>query len=284
MGIGSESQLWHVSLYPSGMPSRLYLQARLPHSSLHEGQAILMGYRLALDDRSLDLRNLYKYPEGTFVHLHKDTAAACQELVAINNLGFVDRMMGLNTPLSPTEEAQVNPNPGINPTLTMLPGLENPQFPTQVSPGLNQEYLATGLDGTEGIPSSSVHHSQVETTSGLPMPMDTSNLASDEVEMWMGIDNVNPTEAQVKAFTSDFRKNGAGKGARVVICLHCSPDDERRVITDLRPWSLARHLVIDFGIKSFHCNECNPPRGFTFKDQLGRHASKCHHAGPSRRN
>ncbi|CAE6431703.1 unnamed protein product [Rhizoctonia solani] len=280
MGIEAESQLWHVSLSSPWIPIRFQLQERLSHSHFREGQAFLMGHRLVLPSRSSDPRVLYRHPENSLVILHEDLPAYYHEFVTVNNLTSTSNMAEENISSHQTESPEVNPNPGINPASVMLSSWRNDQTPVQVDPSSLQGYLATGLVGAEETQSISGYVQ----SSAAPTPFTPAgagHTVPNEVHMWMDVGNKTPTIDEIKAFTTSFRKGAPGKGAQVVICLHCPSDDERKRITDVRPWSLKRHLMIDFGIRDFHCNECDPPREFTFKDQLGRHTTSCHHTGSS---
>ncbi|EUC55600.1 tyrosine kinase domain protein [Rhizoctonia solani AG-3 Rhs1AP] len=148
----------------------------------------------------------------------------------------------------------------------------------QAGPDPKHNYSPGYLDETEAVTSISQEY-LVPVTPG-PSKLTEVSDSSDEVEMWMDLGSTTPTIDEIKAFTTKFRREAPGKGAQVIICRHCPSDDERRrITTDLRPWNLTRHLLIDFGIKNFYCNECNPPRGFTFKDQRDRHVAKRHRAG-----
>ncbi|EUC55611.1 hypothetical protein RSOL_125300, partial [Rhizoctonia solani AG-3 Rhs1AP] len=276
MDIGAESQLWHVSLSFSLIPIRFQLQERLSHSHFRDGQAILMGHRLVLPSQSWDSRALYRHPENSPVFLHEDLGAACQEIVTINNLTTTPQMGEENISTPPNEWPDGHPSPGMNPAVAISSSWRNYQAPVQVDPSSSQGYLSNGLVRAGETP----YNSGDLRAAPIPLtPADTINVAYNEVEMWMNVGSTTPTTEEVQAFTRNFRREAPGKGAQVVICRHCPSDDERRRLTDLRPWNLTRHLLIDFGIKSFYCNECNPPRDFTFKDQRDKHVAKCHHAG-----
>ncbi|CAE6480668.1 unnamed protein product [Rhizoctonia solani] len=278
MGIEAESQLWHVSLSYSWIPIRFQLQERLSHSHFGEGQAVLMGHRLVLPSQSYDPRILYRHPENSLVFLHEDLVGAHQEFVTVNNLASTTQMVEESISSPPTESPEVNPTTGMNPAV-VLSNWRNGQTPMRADPSLSQGYPTTGLVASR-VEESSYNQGYSAVVPAPFTPAGASNVVYNEVEMWMDVGNTTPTIDEIKAFTTKFRREAPGKGAQVVICLHCPSDDERRrITTDLRPWNLTRHLLIDFSIKNFHCKECNPLRGFTFKDQLERHVAKCHHAG-----
>ncbi|CAE7110407.1 unnamed protein product, partial [Rhizoctonia solani] len=249
MGIQAESQLWYVSLSNSWIPARLQLHERRFHRDFKDGQADLMGHLLVLPDRSSDPRFLFRNPETPPLWLHKDIASArCEFQFMSNQISTSHMVEGNISSYRPVESPEANPNLGRNPMFIAPSNRSSHWAPAQGDPSLNQEYWATGVVGAEGAFFSS-GYSQLPGATVLLAPADASNMVSNEVPMKMELGSTPPTIDEITNFTTNFRKEAPGKGAQVVICLHCPPNDERRRITDVRPWNLRRHLMIDFVIK-----------------------------------
>ncbi|CAE6409580.1 unnamed protein product [Rhizoctonia solani] len=281
-GVDPESQFWRVSAIPTGF--RFQLSHRIPHSTFANGTAFAMGHQLVLSSQSTP-RALYKFPELMLVTLCDDIMASYQELRAMNGLSFPLPMMEQNTSLTPIVAPVTSSNPCINPMLLTQPSLQHGRTSPQLDYHHNQGFISSGSVGVEEASTVSEQRYQVPATSEPSTPVEANNIVHEEVEMGMNVENTTPTEADVKAFATAFRKEGPGKGAQVIICLHCPLDSERRrITTNLRPSNLTRHLLIDFGIKSFRCNKCNPPRMFTFKDQLKKHVAVSHRVESSQRS
>ncbi|KAG8760996.1 hypothetical protein FRC11_014557, partial [Ceratobasidium sp. 423] len=210
-----ESQFWHVT--PNHAGFRFQLRHRIAHSRLTGGVAFAMGHRLDLSNQNLNLRALSKFPGFTPVTLYDDILASYQASIIINDTNFEQN----------TSAPVANLNSGVN------PGHSHP--PMHLDSNLSQGPSSAGVIKTEATtPSSS--SAQLPPT---PRSTGAGSVAPDDVGMWMDVDDTIPTEAQVKLFTANFRKNGPGKGAHVVVCLHCPPNSDRRRITDPRPWYLA---------------------------------------------
>ncbi|KDN40939.1 hypothetical protein RSAG8_07807, partial [Rhizoctonia solani AG-8 WAC10335] len=273
--VNVESQFWHVNATHEGF--RFQLRYRMSHSNFTNDTASVMGYHLVLPSQSGN-RALYKFPEFTLVSLHDDIMVLYRQLRTINGINYTTPTRH-NISLLPTAAPVVNPNSGIHPALLIQPSVEHGRFSMQPEPNSNQGHLSSGLVGDE-VASIPEQYYQAPITPGPSTLTEVGSMVYNEVEMRMDLENTTPTKDNIYAFATTFRKEGPGKGAHVIICLHCPPGSERRrITTDLRPWNLTRHMLIDFGIKDFHCNECNPPHDFTFKDQLERHVAKCHHTG-----
>ncbi|KAG8727748.1 hypothetical protein FRC11_012522, partial [Ceratobasidium sp. 423] len=159
MGIGAESQLWHVILCPSGIPFLLQLQERCSHSCFTRGEAVLLGHHLVLPTNSPDTRILYDH-DGTLILLHEDIAAAYQELVDVDNLVSAIPLVERNTSLPSAGAPEVNLDAGINPAPIMLSGSGYNQISMQVDPDSSQESLPAGSVGTDGTSSSSEQPTQ----------------------------------------------------------------------------------------------------------------------------
>ncbi|CUA74640.1 hypothetical protein RSOLAG22IIIB_05648 [Rhizoctonia solani] len=267
-----ESQIWRVNVIHDRF--RFQLHDRVLHSSFTNDTAFITGYQLVLPSQRTN-RVLFKLPAFTRITLYDDIMAAYQRLQGTNDIHYTTLMRyNVSFPSPPTTTPIIDANSML---LQSIP--EHDPFSMQSDPRMNQGHPASGLVVTEGaqfIPGQ-YHHDQAPVTFGSTTPVGGGNMASNEVEMLMDVGDTTPTTDEVRNFTTTFRRDGPGKGAQVIVCLHCLPgSDRRRITSDLRPWNLTRHLLIDFGIKDFQCDECSPPRDFTFKDQLERHVAKRH--------
>ncbi|KAG8759048.1 hypothetical protein FRC11_002640, partial [Ceratobasidium sp. 423] len=240
--INIESQFWHVT--PNHAGFRFQLRHRIAHSRLTGGVAFAMGHRLDLSSQNLNLRALSKFPGFTPVALYDDILASYQALTTINDFNFNALTMEQTTSFLGVTTPVVNPNPSVNPELLAQTNSVHGHFHIQPDPNMRQASSSTGVAGVEvTTPNSGV---PVQSLATPPTLTETGSVSSDEVDMKMHVGDITPTGAEVKAFTTNFRKNGPGKGARVVICLHCLPNSARRRITNPRPWNLARHLMSHF--------------------------------------
>ncbi|KAG8697738.1 hypothetical protein FRC11_014888, partial [Ceratobasidium sp. 423] len=195
-----------------------------------------MGHRLDLSSQNLNLRALSKFPGFTPVTLYDNILASYQAFLTINGMNLNTLTTEQTTSFLGVRAPEVIPNPGLNPELFAQPNSVHGYFPIQPDPSPSQASSSTGAVGAEATTPHSGLPVQLPATP--PTPTETGSVSSDEVEMRMHVGDTTPTEAEVKAFTTYFRKNGPGKGARVVICLHCLPDSGWRRITNLRPWNL----------------------------------------------
>ncbi|CUA74637.1 hypothetical protein RSOLAG22IIIB_05645 [Rhizoctonia solani] len=272
-----ESQLWRVNVHEK---FRFQLLNRVLHSSFIDGTAHIIGYRLVLPGQNTN-RGLYRLPKCTPATLCDDIVASYQQLQIINGIHYAT-LIGHSIPfLNPPTVAPI-----INTNSMLLQSVSDHNFfPMQPGPRVNQGHLAPVLAGIGAAQFMSGQHDQVPAVPcpAIPGPatsVEAGKMTFNEVKMQMDVGDTIPTTDEIKAFTTAFRKDGPGKGAGVIICLHCPPGSERRrITTDLRPWNLTRHLLIDFDIKDFHCNKCDPPRRFTLKKQLENHLARHHRTG-----
>ncbi|CAE6389158.1 unnamed protein product [Rhizoctonia solani] len=228
MGIEAESQMWRMAsnyspARPTGLP-HFQLTHRLPHSGFTGGFGSVANYRLMLPSHNV-LRGLSRLPEDVPVLLHEDVESAYEEPdLSFMHLTREQDIYGFSVQ-GPT-------NHGLVMAPILPPGLIDNRFNRHPSRG--QELSSSRTFEFQGLP---VNPQQAPAT---------AESSPDEVEMWMDVGDTTPTDEQVKDFTNTFRRNGPGKGASVIICLHCPSDSEKRIMPDLRPWHLKRHLMSHF--------------------------------------
>ncbi|ELU37240.1 hypothetical protein AG1IA_08729 [Rhizoctonia solani AG-1 IA] len=240
MGIEAESQIWHVVLTNTGLPSDFQLDhnCRLPHSNFVGNIGIVGNYRMTLPNRSCP-RALSKLSDGSPVSLYEDIHHARQEEYS---MGLIPLPTEQHMYSFPIQGLAVNMGLGSHIPLALPPllppGLINDniasRFPQE--PSSNQEVLASVMF-TDFQPSSR-QSPQAPPASVLATEVETGIVSPVIVGMLMEVGDTPPSEEQVAEFTRSFRKDGVGKGATMIICLHCPQGSGKSFMPDLRPWHL----------------------------------------------